>query len=76
MPNWTRTRYFGINRTTPGTASRPMNSADIAERPAKCNRANAYPASESKNTRPMVTKNVTMTEFRNHCGKSAAPRLR
>ena len=34
-------------------------------------RARAYPASESKNTRPMVTTTVTNVELRNQRGKSA-----
>ena len=37
----------------------------------KCRRASAYPASESKKTRPTVTHTVTITEFMNHSGKSA-----
>ena len=48
-----------------------MNSPANRLRPAKCSRANAYPASESKKTRPTVTHSVTITEFMNHSGKSA-----
>lgn len=48
----------------------------MAARPRKWSRANAYPASESKKTRPTVTLTVTTTELVNHRGKSAWDNLR
>jgi len=48
----------------------------MAARSRKWSRANAYPASESKKTRPTVTLTVTTTELVNHRGKSAWDNLR
>ena len=44
-----------MSSTTPGTAITAMIAANSAPRPRKRSRASAYPASESKNTRPTVT---------------------
>ena len=41
-----------------------------ALRPRNFSRASAYPARETRKTRPTVTSNVTITEFVNHSGKS------
>jgi hypothetical protein len=49
------------------TAMRP---AKMTPRPRKWSLASAYPASESKNTLPVVTNSVTMAEFLNQMGKA------
>ena len=54
-----------MSRTTPGTAMTAMTAANSVPRPRKRSRASAYPARESKNTRPAVTKRETTTEFVN-----------
>ena len=57
------TRNFGISSTTPGTAITAMSMAKTTVRPRNGIRASAYPARESKKTRPIVTATVTTIEF-------------
>ena len=70
IPSWLITRNFGMSSTTPGTAMTATSAANTVARPGKRSLASAYPASESKNTRPAVTKSVTVNELRNQSGKS------
>ena len=70
IPSWLSTRNFGISRTTPGTAITARIAVNSAARPLNLILASAYPASESKNTRPSVTLTATHVEFTNHNGKS------
>jgi hypothetical protein len=57
-----------MSSTMPGTAMTAMTAANSAPRPGKRSRASAYPARESKNTRPAVTNSATTTEFANQRG--------
>ncbi len=47
-----------------------MTALNTTDRPRNRSRARAYPASESKKTRPTVTDTATTTELVNHSAKS------
>ena len=53
-----------------GTAITATTAAYTNPRPRNRSRASAYPASDTKKTRPSVTVTVTIAEFANQSGKS------
>ena len=56
---------FGMSSATPGTDITASDALNCLAAP-KCSRDNAYPASESKKTRPAVTHTVTSIELPGH----------